>query len=216
MDTRITQVYPENNGNADGRWYVKSGDEIHGPFDYIVNSLWEGKIAIDQTAGMELPPSWTNRYRLSLFIRTAKELNLSSAIVATGPFGDVKNYNNRDFYLSWYPKGLITESSAIQPPSVQSLNEVEKRALFEAVISELGNLMPGIASIGDCVEQMDVQGGWVYAQGHGNLSDPKSSLHSRSDFGVTQRGAYISVDTGKYSTAPWLARQVADVVLQTA
>ena len=41
------------------------------------------------------------------------------------------------------------------------------------------------------------------------MSDPSSTLHRRSDYGVARVGNYVSVDTGKYSTAPWLARSIA-------
>jgi hypothetical protein len=56
---------------------------------------------------------------------------------------------------------------------------------------------------------MELQGGWVFAAGQGLLSDPRASLHRRSDFGVARLGSYISVDTGKYASAPWLARRIA-------
>lgn len=214
MDTRITHVYPEDNGNIDGRWYVKSGANTHGPFDYVINALWEGRMIIDQTAGMKMPAKWTNRYRLSLFLRTTKSFDLPSACINTGPFGNIMNYNDRDFYLSWYPSGLILESSAIEPPSVQSPDEAEKQKITDTMIAELGKFFPKIRSIQDCIELADLRGGWVFAQGNGELSDPKSGLHRRSDFGIMRKGTYLSVDTGKYSTAPWLARQIADMVLQ--
>lgn len=35
-------------------------------------------------------------------------IDTPSVIIATGPFGDIKNYNKRDFYLSWYPTGLLS------------------------------------------------------------------------------------------------------------
>ena len=59
---------------------------------------------------------------------------------------------------------------------------------------------------------MSLEGGWVFAAGQGRLSDPQATLHRRSDFGITRLGSYISVDTGKYSTAPWLARRLADTL----
>ena len=53
----------------------------------------------------------------------------------------------------------------------------------------------------------------MHAAGQGALSDPNSSLHRRSDYGIARLGSYYSIDTGKYSTAPWLARQVADSIM---
>jgi hypothetical protein len=53
-----------------------------------------------------------------------------------------------------------------------------------------------------------VAGGWVVARGEGSIDDPASSRHRRDRFGVTRMGTYISIDTGKYSTAPWLAADI--------
>jgi hypothetical protein len=54
-----------------------------------------------------------------------------------------------------------------------------------------------------------VRGGWVVAHGGGLLSDPMSRLHRRDEFGILLDDNYYSVDTGKYSVAPWLASQIA-------
>jgi hypothetical protein len=53
----------------------------------------------------------------------------------------------------------------------------------------------------------------VFAAGSGSLADPHATLHRRDKFGVRRRGTYYSVDTGKYSTAPWLAQQLAGEIL---
>jgi hypothetical protein len=45
----------------------------------------------------------------------------------------------------------------------------------------------------------------VFAHGGGSLADPAAALHQRDRFGVRRAGNWYSVDTGKYSTAPWLA-----------
>ena len=59
-------------------------------------------------------PPWTHRYRQCVFVRTRSECDLPSALVAVGPFGDVKNYNGRDFYVSWYPVGLVGQGSELE------------------------------------------------------------------------------------------------------
>jgi hypothetical protein len=65
----------------------------------------------------------------------------------------------------------------------------------------------------DSSEALEVHGGWVYALGQGSLSDPASTLHRRDRFNMTVDGGYISVDTAKYSLAPWLAHRVAKLVV---
>jgi hypothetical protein len=52
----------------------------------------------------------------------------------------------------------------------------------------------------------------VYAVGEGSLADRASTLHQRDRFGVVRDGGYISVDTAKYSLAPWIAARVAESI----
>ena len=49
-----------------------------------------------------------------------------SVVVSTGPFGDIKNYNGRDFYLSWYPAGLMVEGHDVLPPDVPAPGQAER------------------------------------------------------------------------------------------
>ena len=93
-----------------------------------------------------------------MFLRTTRPVEVPSAVVAAGPFGDAKNYNGRDLYLSWYATGLL-------------------------------------------------------AEGRGPLDDARSTLHRRDRVGIRREGQYVSVDTGTYSMAPWLAHTIADDLL---
>ena len=213
MNTHVTAVSPQTRNDVDGQWHVETEDYVSDSFDYIVNALWEGRMAIDLTAGLNPTGTWSNRYRLSLFARTTEPIDAPSAVIATGPFGDIKNYNNRDFYLSWYPAGLLVDSSEILPPTPPVLDIIAEQELSSLIIQNLGHLLPGVAQIGESIERVYLRGGWVFAAGQGKLSDPKSTLHRRSDFGIKRAGSYISVDTGKYSTAPWLARKVVDIIV---
>ncbi|MEQ8802600.1 MAG: hypothetical protein RLP45_11240, partial [Haliea sp.] len=81
--------------------------------------------------------------------------------------------------------------------------------LIGAVFDNLGRYLPAVQRIRDHIESVHVDGGWVYAAGQGQLADPQSSLHQRTDFGIEQHGRYFSIDTGKYCTAPWLAERLA-------
>jgi len=212
MNTRVRSV-AQRMENKSGQWLVESSSGIHGPFDYIINALWQGRMAVDRTAGIEPAGKWSNRFRLSLFIRTKEPVDVPSVIVATGPFGDIKNYNNRDFYLSWYPRGLIADSPALLPPEPAVPDGVSEQEISGSILEKLGELIPRTVDIRDRIERMSLRGGWVFAAGQGALSDPESTLHRRSEFGIARKGSYISVDTGKYSTASWLARKVVDSIV---
>jgi glycine/D-amino acid oxidase-like deaminating enzyme len=209
MNAHITGVRPLID-STNGPWQVKTSMSTFEPYDYVINALWQGRLAIDQTAGLRPVGVWSNRYRQSLFLRTDQPVRTPCVVIATGPFGDIKNYNGRDFYLSYYPDGLRVDSSAVSPPELETLDMPNPQQLSSSIFYHLELLLPWVALIRERAERVSIEGGWVFAAGRGLLSDSSSTLHRRSDYGVTRLGGYISVDTGKYSTAPWLARSLAD------
>ncbi len=209
MNTRIEAAAPE--GSAHGRWRVGFRRErlnTADTFDYVVNALWHGRIAIDASAGLHSPPGWSHRYRVSAFVRTARPVRSPSAVVSVGPFGDVKNYNGRDFYLSWYPAGLLAASEALEAPRIDRA-ALEPGGIASAIEQGLQQCLPCVSDIFAAAVETRIEGGYVFAMGKGVLNDLSASVHRRDRFGVARRGNYISVDTGKYSSAPLLARQIA-------
>jgi len=207
MNTRVLSAKPET--SVDGRWRVHCTDGEADSFDIVANALWNGRLAIDRTAGMEPTGTWSNRYRVALFARTSEPLNIPSAIVAVGPFGDIKNYNGRDFYLSWYPVGLMSDSSEIDPSEPPDLEPKEQADIANRMVAGLAEIMPRVGEILDHATEFKVKGGFVFARGGGSLADRKASIHRRDGFGIERLGRYISIDTGKYSTAPLMAEQLA-------
>ena len=195
-----------------GRLVVITDSGEDGPFDHVVNALWEGRPRIDSTVGITQKDEWSYRYRLALFIRTGRPVDVPSAVVCTGPFGDIKNYNGRDFYVSWYPTGLLAVGTDLDPPPVPLPNPTERDEIIGEVFAQLGQVIPAVGEIFEHAEEVRLEGGWVYAVGSGDLGDPESTLHRRDRIGIKRAGSYFSVDTGKYSIAPWLARRVADSI----
>lgn len=216
LNTRVKAVRREAENDPECRWHVESEVGVHGPYNIIINALWEGRIAVDITAGLQAPQNWSNRFRLSLFVHTAEALDVPSGLIATGAFGDIKNYNDRDFYLSWYPSGLVVDNSGIHPSPPPFLDKFGEQEICRSILDNLEEFMPATARIRKHMDRMSLRGGWVYATARGTLSDPQSSLHRRTDFGIFRTGSYISVDTGKYSTAPWLAHQIVQDIAPTA
>jgi glycine/D-amino acid oxidase-like deaminating enzyme len=203
MGVTISGAHPVD--SAHGPWRVRGAPHLDERFDLVVNALWDGRLAIDRTAGLKLEAGWSHRYRLSVFARTSRSVTTPSALVAFGPFGDVKNYNGRDFYLSWYPTGLIAQGHTISLRRPATLTANDELQFVREVGERLAKLIPGAAEILAVAEDVKVRGGFVFAQGRGSLADRKSTLHRRDRFGVRRLGNYYSVDTGKYSTAPWMA-----------
>ena len=197
--------------HAEGEAVSVAGETVGGRYDLVFNTLWHGRLAVDRTAGLEPEAGWSNRYRVSAFVRTKRRLEIPSAVAVVGPFGDIKNYNRRDFYVSWYPAGLILESASVSPPEPR-LTEQQRRCVIEQFGVALGRVLPGASEILANAESIAVEGGFVFAMGNGSIADPRSSLHRRDRFGVKRLGRYFSIDTGKYSTAPWLAEKLAGEV----
>lgn len=212
MKTKIEAI-SSSSGSSEGPWDIHTSVGMFASYDYVINALWQGRMAIDQTVGLQPSGVWTNRFRQSLFVRTSELVHTPCAIIATGPFGDIKNYNGRDFYLSWYPDGLRVESSDISPPELDSLNMPNYDFLSNSIFNHLQAYLPWAERIRECAERISVEGGWVFAAGSGQLSDPSSSLHKRSDYGIFRQGSYLSIDTGKYSTAPLLAKSLANTLI---
>lgn len=210
LRTRVTGVREL----TDGRWRVETAPKITARFDAVVNALWHGRLAVDRTVDLEEETPWLHRFRVSAFVRTKTEFDVPSTVLATGPFGDVKNYNGRDFYLSWYPTGLLAEGTAVAPPAVSMPGGTRRAEMIEEIVGHLGAFLPAVKSVAAAASETRLAGGWVYALGEGSLADRRSSLHRRDQFGIRARGSYLSVDTGKYSTAPWLARKIAARILQ--
>ena len=53
----------------------------HGPFDAVVNALWEGRPVIDETVGHRPDTAQQHRYRVSVFARTSRPLDTPCAVL---------------------------------------------------------------------------------------------------------------------------------------
>lgn len=219
MNTRVLGAAPES--SAAGAWRVASEAttgsccaEPAAKYQFVVNALWHGRIDVDSTASVPPPKEWSNRYRVSLFLRTARAHSLPSAVLAVGPYGDIKNYNGRDFYLSWYPAGLVAESNNSSPDMALCAAHYDEAGIIAGIRAGLAQSFQGIDAIFDDADSIRLAGGYVFAQGSGSLSDPGATLHRRDRAGVARHGHYFSIDTGKYSIAPRLAESVAQEIVQ--
>ncbi len=210
MNTSITGV--RSGGRGASGLTVAASRRADERFDVVVNALWQERPSIDLAMGIQPPTRLSHRYRVSAFVRTARHVNMPSTLITTGPFGDVKNFNGRDFYLSWYPAGLLAEGHAPAPPPAPALSAHQRAGVAAAIWRGLGQVATRTSEIADSAEECRIEGGWVYAAGDGSLADPAATLHQRHNIGISRSQGYISVDTGKYSMAPLLAREIADLV----
>jgi hypothetical protein len=210
MGQPVTRVTPADEGGA--RWYVHTAGERHGPFAAVVNALWEGRPRVDRSLGHRPDVAEQHRYRVSVFAETARSLDGPSAVVAAGPFGDVKNYDGRRFYLSWYETGLLAREEAVDPPLLPKLADARRQEIAGEVFRRLGAVLNWVPDIERATTALRVEGGWVYSQGRGRLDQPGAGVHRRDRLGISRVESYFSVDTGKYSVAPHLARELAGMI----
>jgi glycine/D-amino acid oxidase-like deaminating enzyme len=181
-------------------------------FDSVVNALWDGRLEVDATMGVSPPAPWSHRFRAAIYA-TAGASMVRSATVCTGPFGDVKQYADGRAYLSWYNAGLLAEGNDVSPPRVEGgLSTSRLDRVRDETLASLTRFFPELAKLSASAESLEVRAGWVYAIGQGSLADRASALHRRDQFVLTADRGFISVDTGKYSVAPWLATRVASLI----
>ena len=208
MQTRVAAVV-SGDGSDQGPWYLDTPGGRLGPFSHVVNARWEGRLAIDTQLGLAPERPWSHRYRLAVFLRTPRDVDGPCTGIATGPVGDDKNSNGRDFDRSWYPAGLVAVGGDVAPPAMAAQARPDDATIAARILAELQPLLPWTTTLREAAASVEVGGGWVFAAGQGQLSDPASTLHERSQYGIRRLGTYLSVDTGKYSTAPWMARELA-------
>lgn len=209
---RVTAVTGEDGGTD--RWRVETPEGSVGGFGAVINALWNGRLAIDRTAGLETGSVWSHRYRVAAFLRCSRPIDVKSTLVCVGAFGDVKNFGGKDFYVSWYPAGLLLDSADLDPASPPPFTEAERNSRIAAIRAGIGAHVPGIEALFNAAEDIRIEGGFVFAEGgKGRIDERSSTLHARDHFGVRRRGSYFSVDTGKWSTAPDLAKRLADELI---
>lgn len=178
-------------------------------FDHVVNASWEDLVAIDRTAGLQPPAPWSFRLKRFLRVRAPELAAVDSATIVHGPFGDVVNYGDGDVYLSWYPAGCRSVSHDVRHPDWPvRLVAAEEAAMKAAIVAGLSAVLPDIDRLERrSIERGSLDGGIIYALGNTGIEDRGSLLHQRSATGPRSLGRYHSVDTGKWTTAPWFARQ---------
>jgi len=213
VGTWVKEMRRHESGRLDIITNSPSGRDAFAGFDVVVNALWEGRPAVDATLGIVPPSPWSHRFRAGVFGR-ADQSSLRSAVLCTGPFGDVKRYRDGRFYLSWYESGLLAEGNAIEPPRGEAVLTPERGTqVLHGTLDALSKFFPAASTMRHDAQEVEVHGGWVYAIGRGSLADRASTLHRRDKFSMTVDRGYISVDTAKYSLAPWLAARVAQIAV---
>jgi len=187
-------------------------------FDVVVNSSWSDLLRLDRQVGLSPPPEWSYRFKLGNRVaRSVSPEDVSSVTVVLGAYGDIVNFGQGGVFLSWYPSGRLILTDEIDLPdwngdefrTRREAAYVESRITWESMSEKLRALDVGSSEV-------DSRGGMILAAGRLDVNDPDSPLHSRVRVGLDQTGSYISLNTGKLTLAPLMARRAADMVEATA
>lgn len=184
----------------------------HEKYDSVVNTLWKDRLRVDAQMGLAPEKPFCFRYKLAIHGRgvTLPDFVRSTTIML-GEFGDVVVFPSGRLYLSWYPACLIGESSEIDPPDwVAEVSAIDKDRILNEVLSELSAVVPGLAAGGIADADLDVRGGVIFSWGKARIGDLSDEVHHRTEIGITSRGGYHTIDTGKYGMAPLFALEVAN------
>jgi hypothetical protein len=189
----------------------REGEAVEESYDQVANALWDGRIAVDATMGLEPRHPWLFRYKEFMWLERPEQAPAPSTTIVLGPFGDVVHYPH-GAVLSWYPEGRRLATGGTEPPPAAELLEGRDPALAKAaMIDALATLMPGLEALrADALARAELRGGWIYARGASDIDDTESGLHERHAVGPQSHDGYHTVDTGKYTLAPLFAMQLAD------
>jgi glycine/D-amino acid oxidase-like deaminating enzyme len=193
-----------------------SGAAARHRFDHVVNALWEGRLAVDETLGLRPARPWLHRLKYGVsFYLPERAKRPPSVTFVSGPFGEVVSYRDGLIYLTWYPTCLRGISSDAVPPDWptypdERLGSVIPRGTLEAMAGFVLSLRD--LDLDDLAD-VTVKGGVIIAWGRTDIYDPGSELHRRYEIGVTSTRKYHSVDPGKLTMAPYFAQLCAGRIL---
>jgi hypothetical protein len=197
------------------------GGIVRERFDHVVNALWDGRFAINETRGLRPDRPWLHRLKYGVSFRLPRGTNLPpSATFVSGPFGEVVSYADGLTYLTWYPVCLQGISTDVTPPDWPTYPaEPLRSGLLQGTLEAMAQFVPCLRPLNPGeLQDVTVKGGVIVAWGETDIYDPASELHRRFEIGVTSAGRFHSVDPGKLTMAPYFAdvcvtRILEDIVL---
>ena len=186
-------------------------------YDHVVNALWDGRLAIDATAGVHPDRPWLYRVKHFLRLEPGAAPGLGSTTMLLGEFGDVVTYDDGGVFLSWYPVGRRGTSRDLRPPAWPLvLDAATQDVVRQATAAGLAEALVAVRDLPTtALGAGSVQAGIIVAHGHTDIDDAQSALHERHAIGPRTFGRYHTVDTGKLTMAPLFALRTSQRVLTT-
>lgn len=215
MSTEI--VAAEAIGDGALRITSRTGNERRtNDYPAAINALWDDRLRID--AMLDIAPSGPTlaRYKATLRTRSARNdatATLPSLTLISGPFGDMVNYGDGGFYLSWYPACKLGQVDGTDPRALYAAaNDLSCEALLADTLDGLGRYVHGIEALAAKDSAFAMSGAIVIACGESDIDRRDSGLHRRTAIGPELHGRWLSLNTGKYCLAPLFGREGADMI----
>ena len=182
-------------------------------FDHVVNALWDGRFALNETLGYRANRPWLHRLKYGVSFRLpSNAIPPPSSTFVSGPFGEVVTYRDGIVYLTWYPECLQAISADVTPPDWQTYPlEPLRSRIASGTLRALSEIVPTLRELNvESLPEITVKGGAIVAWGKTDIYDPNSELHCRFEIGVTSDERFHFVDPGKLTMAPYFAEICAD------
>jgi glycine/D-amino acid oxidase-like deaminating enzyme len=182
-------------------------------FDHVVNALWDGRLALNETLGLRTNRPWLHRLKYGVSFRLPSSVRPPpSATFVLGPFGEVVSYGDGIVYLTWYPECLQAISTDLTAPDWDTYPPEPLRSrIIMGTFRALSAIVPSLCDLdGENLPEVSVKGGAIVAWGKTDIYDPASELHRRFEIGVTSEGKFHSIDPGKLTMAPYFAEICAE------
>ena len=182
-------------------------------FDHVVNALWDGRFALNETLGYRTNRPWLHRLKYGVSFRLPPvSRRPPSATFVSGPFGEVVTYSDGIVYLTWYPECLQAISTDVTPPNWATYPPEPLRSrIVTRTLRALSDIVPSLGDLNAAsLPEVIVKGGAIVAWGKTDIYDAQSELHRRFEIGVTSEGCFHSIDPGKLTMAPYFAEVCAE------
>jgi glycine/D-amino acid oxidase-like deaminating enzyme len=182
-------------------------------FDHVVNALWDGRLALDETLGFRAGRPWLHRLKYGVSFRLPADTRPPpSATFVLGPFGEVVTYGDGIIYLTWYPECVQAISTDVTPPDWATYPPDPLRSrILTGTFRALSGIVTSLRNLNaESLPESGVKGGAITAWGKTDIYDPASELHRRYEIGVASAGRFHSVDPGKLTMIPYFAEVCAE------
>ena len=236
-DTEVVAARRLSGGEVDIEWR-RGGQDSSSRYACAANCLWEDKLRVDATAGIPDGGPWLLRYKatIGLVVDSPAPTNIPSATGILGSYGDVVDFGDGTYYVSWYPRCKLAQSTDGEgrklhesvhtsgltrrvrkmlsgfPSLAKSVSSLAHRGFARDCIRDMTAYVPSLDGLLARARHVAVGGGVIVARGATDIDDPRSFLHRRSAVGPVAYGSYVTVDTGKYCTAPMFALEAAAMI----